>query len=80
MNWTKEEWIKNGKNGIHTKDGTCIATTHNEDHKEEDAYLISASPEMYEALEYAYDIINERKFPICKNVMNIALKKARGEL
>jgi hypothetical protein len=47
---TKGEWFQNGNNGIHTKEGNCIALTYGENRKE-NAKLIAASPDLLEALK-----------------------------
>ena len=47
---TKGPWVQNGNNGIHTKEGLCIAITNGQN-KKANAKLISKAPEMLEMLE-----------------------------
>jgi hypothetical protein len=47
---TKGKWVKNGKNGIHTEKGICVALSFTEE-REANALLISKAPEMLEMLE-----------------------------
>lgn len=53
--FTPGPWKQNGRNGIHTKEGICIATTHHDENRLADSVLISFAPDM---LEMPQDILD----------------------
>lgn len=55
---TKGTWFKNGKNGIHTKNGSCVAWIYSDELlREYDTQLIVNSKRMMDMLKEANRVI-----------------------
>ena len=86
--WTPGPWAVRDARGIRGANGECVASTYCAA-PAEDAHLIAAAPDLYEALEQARDtileLINARNSEAegsdedWVGGINAALAKARGE-
>jgi hypothetical protein len=80
MEYTKGPWTANG-NGVH-KGINAVAITLNPDNKINDAQLISAAPDMYEALISIIEHVNTCSDPVPEVLWEKAeqaLAKAEGK-
>jgi len=57
---TDVEWEQNGMNGIHTKQGQCIATTFGENRKENALFICKAVNNHHKIVEILEDIIEKQ--------------------
>lgn len=78
--WTPGPWAVKGDRGIRGANGECVASTYCAA-PAEDAQLIAAAPELYDALQAMLDYCNaecgSKIYP--GHQANQALAKARGE-
>lgn len=76
--WTPGPWVVNRERGIRGAGGECVASTYCAG-PVDDAHLIAAAPDLYEALEdLAADMIVHMD-DLTIAVVHNALAKARGE-
>lgn len=78
--WTPGPWAVRDARGIRGANGECVASTYCAA-PAEDAHLIAAAPDLYEALKRAAMWIeagNDRTGPVLRQCY-AALDKARGE-
>lgn len=64
MERTKGEWVQNGNNGIHTKQGNCIAITDGDNHKANAAFIVKAVNNHEKLVEALEGILKEYKYAL----------------
>lgn len=57
---TPLEWEQNGMNGIHTREGQCIATTFGENRKENALFICKAVNSHYKLMEMLRLVLKEK--------------------
>ena len=86
--FTPAPWKQNGINAVHTKNGTCVAITHNGENRKADATLIAAAPAMYAELQSIHKQLTEIAEHLHPNIAGVdkmceeiksILAAARGE-
>lgn len=81
--FTPGTWSLNHESyGVHIEPSIAwigFGTAHIETEHKANAALISAAPEMYEALEFSKRKFHDLHFKICCEYIESVLKKARGE-